>query len=33
MDDIIDTLPAETSLTDPNLQCYERSCDQNITGK
>lgn len=33
VDDIIDVLPAETSLNDPNLQCYERSCDQNITGK
>ena len=31
--DIIDILPAETSLQDPNLQCYERTCDQNITGK
>lgn len=31
-DEIIETLPAETSLLDPNLQCYERTCDQNITG-
>ena len=31
--EILDNLPAETSLTDPNLQCYERTCDQNITGK
>ena len=31
--ELLDNLPAETSLTDPNLQCYERTCDQNITGK
>ena len=30
---VFETLPAETSLIDPNLQCYERTCDQNITGK
>ena len=31
--EVFETLPAETSLIDPNLQCYERTCDQNITGK
>ena len=25
-------LPPETNYDDPNLQCYERTCDQNITG-
>ena len=33
VDDIIDILPGETLLTDPNLHCYERSCTQNITGR
>ena len=32
IDEIIDILPGETLLTDPNLHCYERSCTQNITG-
>ena len=31
--EVFETLPAETSLIDPNLQCYERTCDQNITGR
>lgn len=31
--EVIEDLPPETSLDDPNLACYERTCDQSITGK